>query len=180
MTSCASNPFFLKVSAPGKLILFGEYSVVFNKPAVAATLGLRTRLTLRESEDNHVHLILKPLNIDVRFSLSDVNQYCIVDIHEDWDSYIETLKTSFETLYKNNYGKLDFNDPQCLSAIAFFHCFQSCFQSSKGFQIVVDTDLSTGSGVGSSASFSVVLAASAYLYQHYLEEKNSITTVIHR
>ena len=42
-----------RASAPGKVILFGEHSVVYGEPAIAVALSLRTEVTAREGADQH-------------------------------------------------------------------------------------------------------------------------------
>ena len=42
----------INISAPSKLILHGEHSVVYGKTAVAASLDLRTYMTITSPNDN--------------------------------------------------------------------------------------------------------------------------------
>ena len=78
------------VSAPGKVILFGEHAVVHQKVndiirnvkrnsltrwqlAVAASLGLRTYLHLEENDTGKCRLNLPDVNIDVTWPLSELS-----------------------------------------------------------------------------------------------------------
>ena len=41
----------ITVSAPSKVILFGEHAAVYSKPALAASLNLRTYMKIHSGED---------------------------------------------------------------------------------------------------------------------------------
>lgn len=47
-------PIEFAVSAPGKIILNGEHSVVYDKPALAGVIGLRTHVTLKVGTWNFI------------------------------------------------------------------------------------------------------------------------------
>jgi len=47
---------FVKHSAPGKTILFGEHAVVYGYPAIATAIGLRASCKVRESSDGNTYL----------------------------------------------------------------------------------------------------------------------------
>lgn len=59
----------IKVSAPGKIILHGEHSVVYGKLAVAAALGLRSSFHLVEIQRNNEFIVNLPLGFFFRYNL---------------------------------------------------------------------------------------------------------------
>jgi len=73
------------VSAPAKLILFGEHAVVYGKLAVAASLDLRTVVESSPPTDDDVVMVERPnLNTNLRWSLEQLTQLYQLCISSGW------------------------------------------------------------------------------------------------
>ncbi|KJH45875.1 hypothetical protein DICVIV_08069 [Dictyocaulus viviparus] len=62
----------LYVSAPGKIILFGEHAVVYGRTAIAGSIDLRTYVSLFTSADGRIYLCLPDLNVEKTWLLKDL------------------------------------------------------------------------------------------------------------
>lgn len=62
----------LFLSAPGKIILFGEHAVVYGKTAVAGSIDLRTYVSLFTSQDGRIYLSLPDFGVERTWMLKDL------------------------------------------------------------------------------------------------------------
>ena len=53
----------VKASAPGKLMLFGEHAVIYDKPCIVASVEHRISVSLKKRNDNNIVLTAPELNI---------------------------------------------------------------------------------------------------------------------
>ncbi|XP_074062217.1 mevalonate kinase [Macrotis lagotis] len=153
-------PETLLVSAPGKVILHGEHAVVHGKVALAEALNLRTFLCIKPHKDGKVRLNLP--NIGSK---------------RDWDvSKLQLLTTAFLDSEEPTAPTLEqveklkafagfspgSSDSECLAVLAFLYLYLFICRKQRhlpSMDIVVWSELPTGAGLGSSAAYSVCLAA---------------------
>lgn len=155
-----------KVSAPGKVILYGEHAVVYGKTAVAASLGLRTTVDFMElpKEPDSIKICFPKLYLTREIPLELIRNIYFINADlgslENYDMFLGRIKDLVAAL---GYSNLQ----QKLSLEVFFYLLlyvmrkEGC--SLKPFQITTNTELSIGAGLGSSASYAVCLAA-CFLY----------------
>uniref|UniRef100_A0A8C6AEE7 Mevalonate kinase n=1 Tax=Marmota marmota marmota TaxID=9994 RepID=A0A8C6AEE7_MARMA len=125
----------LLVSSPGKVILHGEHAVVHGKVALAVALNLRTFLRLQPQSNGKVSLNLPNIGVT-----------------QAWDvARLQLLDTSF-------MGKLSLGtSPSVL--VRESHFAPACCRALPSLDITVWSELPPGAGLGSSAAYSVCLAA---------------------
>ncbi|KAG8596817.1 hypothetical protein GDO81_002058 [Engystomops pustulosus] len=151
----------LFVSAPGKVILHGEHAVVHGKVALAVGLNLRTFLRLRPGKDNGtVEINLPNIGTKLTWKISDL-QALVPSFHNSPES--KPLGPSPEQLdFLKTFAGFSngTTDTESLAVLAFLYLYLSiCGQALPSLEIVVWSQLPTGAGLGSSAAYSVSIAA---------------------
>ncbi|XP_036617474.1 mevalonate kinase [Trichosurus vulpecula] len=153
-------PEALLVSAPGKVILHGEHAVVHGKVALAEALNLRTFLRIKPHQDGKVRLSLPNIGAKRDWDVSKLQllQTAFLDSGEPTaptPEHMEKLKVfaGFTT---------DSSDSERLAVLAFLYLYLFICRKQRplpSMDIMVWSELPTGAGLGSSAAYSVCLAA---------------------
>lgn len=156
-----SLPFL--TSAPGKVIIFGEHSAVYNEPAVAASVSsLRTYLLVSQHEDPEaVELDFPDIQFKHKWSHSEfdcilkgeTNVRALQEARTNTRELSQTLVTSLEKLHSDLKKSLFYH-----AAFSFSYLYMCLCPEAKGIRFSVRSTLPIGAGLGSSASISVALA----------------------
>uniref|UniRef100_A0A1A8FM48 Mevalonate kinase n=2 Tax=Nothobranchius korthausae TaxID=1143690 RepID=A0A1A8FM48_9TELE len=148
------------VSAPGKAILHGEHAVVHGKVALAVSLNLRTYLHLKATSDGTVCINLPNIDTFLCWNLSELKQLlpCFSGQREVGQRLDFDLLKRLRDFMGLTNGNLDTSN---MATLTFLYIYMSLFGSGElpSLKVSVWSELPTGAGLGSSAAFSVCLAA---------------------
>ncbi|XP_071959343.1 mevalonate kinase-like [Antedon mediterranea] len=149
------------VSSPGKAILFGEHAVVYDKPALAASLDMCTFVRAKISKGNDVHLKLVDFNKTFKWPIKQITETLyqpsgggdvknVPDLSvEDIECLWSKVKSSFPSDYDNT------------AVLVFLYLYSSivCSNEPLPLDVEVASCLPIGAGLGSSASYTTCLSA---------------------
>uniref|UniRef100_A0A3Q1G3U6 mevalonate kinase n=1 Tax=Acanthochromis polyacanthus TaxID=80966 RepID=A0A3Q1G3U6_9TELE len=144
------------VSAPGKAILHGEHAVVHGKVALAVSLNLRTYLRLKVTTTGKVCINLPNIDTFHCWDLSELRWLIHNFSAQRLDA--ELVKRLREFVGATN-GNLDTCSMATLSFLYIYISFNSFLSELPSLTLTVWSELPTGAGLGSSAAYSVCLAA---------------------
>ncbi|ETN38750.1 mevalonate kinase [Cyphellophora europaea CBS 101466] len=177
--SSAMAPAFM-VSAPGKVIVFGEHAVVHGKAAMAAAISLRSYLLVTSLSKSHrtVRLVFPDVGLDHNWDIDDLPWDIFTEGKVRKPKYYDLVTSLDEEISAAIQPFIDEVSPselpekrriQQAAATAFLYLFM-CLGSSTSHACIytLRSTLPIGAGLGSSAGICVCLSAALLKQIHVL------------
>ncbi|KAF4589187.1 mevalonate kinase [Ophiocordyceps camponoti-floridani] len=182
-----SLPAFM-VSAPGKVIVFGEHSVVYDKSAIAAAISLRSYLHVAPSSSRIVTLRLTDINLVHEWPVDDLPWPAFKQEgkKQSFDARLSVLDPDLVAALQPHVARVSMTDcpdearkVHRSAALAFLYLLLSLHDASSlsGCRYTLRSTIPIGAGLGSSASVSVCLATAFLLQRSALVPPHSDQTV---
>ena len=157
-----TRPTSLTVSAPGKVILFGEHAVVHGVTAIAAATALRCYARVSSMPMVQLALRMPDIGLDQQWDQA-VLPWVLCQNERDHTSFNEKLLEALSTIVSSSYPS---DDRRHAASLAFLYLYMHLAQDQGlGQSFELCSALPISAGLGSSAAVSTCLAA-LLLYTH--------------
>lgn len=152
----------LVVSAPGKVILFGDHSVVYHRQAIAASISLRTTLTFKKDHESAtLNLDFPDIQLHVSLTSTELEGLLTGAASVSGEAPSARLSTELMSLIERQLDTRSLQGVQKAAAAAFLYLYISLgvhkLQHTLGHYRIT-SELPIGAGLGSSATVSVIIA----------------------
>ena len=163
MTVISDLPAPFITSAPGKVIIFGEHSAVFNKHAIAASVSsLRTYLLIEPAKNEDcIELDFPDIDLDFKWTYKDLHDVdgSLIKAAFESEELSSPLVDALQPLLRDLAESLNYH-----AAFCFLYLYLCLCPGAKGLKFTVKSTLPIGAGLGSSASISVCLVPVSYTH----------------
>ena len=184
----------LRVSAPGKVILSGEHSVVYGKTALAVSVDLRTTVSLfkNSSETNvgeNLEIRLKDLNKIYRFPLAILKTIKCAECAKMMPGLIpvsdgsnpgtdDNLLSDIARIILERYPDISDGTKSGLTALLYLYLnivvdMWTLDDDLEPLVLEINSEIPIGAGLGSSAAYAVTLAGAFYYYRWNIKTTTS-------
>lgn len=157
------------VSAPGKLHLLGEHAIVYNKPAILTAVSKRCFVTITPRKDKSIKVSSNNFNKDLVLSFDKVVKK-FEKAQKDWDKYEK--ENDIPLLKSITRDPLDY--PFIIIGQFIKHYG---FKSLPGFDLLIDSEIPVGAGMGSSGALSVSIIGALSLFTGKKLDKKTINEI---
>ncbi len=159
----------IRVSAPGKLNLLGEHTVVYGKPAIIASVAKRCTVTLTPSGGGVVKIISRELNVSEIFTEKEILEKSNL-AQKKWKKFTKT----------NDIQLLKSITPEPLDYAVIIIGEALLFTKKKlpsGFSLTINSEIPINSGMGSSSALAISLVGAVLLFLGEKFDKEKINNI---
>jgi mevalonate kinase len=159
----------IKVSAPGKLHLLGEHTIVYNKPAILTAVNKRCFIQISTRDDNKLNVLSKSYKKDLTLSFDDIVEK-FNKAQADWDKY--DASNNIPLLKSITKDPLDY---PFIIVGQFINNYD--LKTLPGFELVIDSEIPVGAGMGSSGALAVSIIGALSLFADKPFDKKTINDI---
>ncbi|SJX65550.1 related to cystathionine beta-lyase [Sporisorium reilianum f. sp. reilianum] len=172
-------PSSVVVSAPGKVILFGEHAVVHGVTAVAGSVALRCYASVSPREDGKISLDLPDLGVVHTWSIDELPWSAVPKSIQAGgavpDSLDKNLVSAIEKVVGDTVNESERSHAASIAFLVLYMCIAGRADA-RAQAFVLRSALPIGAGLGSSAALSSCLAAALnILYERIPAPANDVS-----